>query len=175
MRIIRRQRGMTLIEMVIGIAILSLACAALTAMTAHSLRGWRVGTGNDAANSRMTIALQKISYEVRDARRASASEDTKTLTVTFPSQLTDPTTEETVYDLSADNPATRSYYIREGDLVRNVGGQVTILARDVSSVAFGANGGSVTVTIVGTNPEVTSTSPPEPSVTGRIYLRNYRS
>ena len=173
MRIIRRQRGATLIEMVIGITILSLAGAALAAMMVHSLRGWSSGTSKEGAGTQATIAIQKIGNEIRDARTALASEDTHTLTVTFPRQLTDPTTHETIYDLSANDPATRSYYINSGNLVRNIGGQVTIITRGVSSVQFGADGGSVTVTLVGSDHVGMYTSTLQ--VTGRIYLRNYRS
>lgn len=171
--LMHNRRGVTLIEVMIAIAILSMAGSAFLAILIHSLRGWSSGTSKDAASSQVTIALQKLENEIRDGRIASTSEDAKTLTVTFPRKNTDPGSDETVYDLSLNDPTPRSYYISDGNLVRDVGGTITIVTRGISEAQFGASGGSVTVTLTSSDQVGMSTSTQQAN--GRIYLRNYRS
>jgi len=168
-----RRKGMTLIEMVVTVLILTMAAAAFLAMSISSLRGWSSGTSKETSNSQVTIATQKLANEIRDARTATVSTDKKTLTVTFPRLLTDPTTHEQIYDLSANDPTPRSYYISNGNLVRNAGGQITILARGVTAAEFGASGGTVSITL--TSSEQVGTYQSSDQVTSRITLRNYRS
>lgn len=162
---------MTLVELMVSMSIISMAGVALVALLSHSLSAWSAGSSNEAATSSATIALQKLSNEIRDGKAAVGSSGT--LTVTFPRLITDPLTNESVYDSSASDPVTRSYYISNGNLVRKMGTNVVILARGISSATFGADGGIVSVTLIGDQHIGSSASTYQ--VTGRISLRNYRS
>lgn len=169
-RPIHSKSGMTLLEVMITAALLSMVGAALTATLIGSVRGWSSGVGKDYAASNVTIAMQKLSLEIRDGRSATVSSGT--LTVTFPRILTDGSTGEKVYDLSTGSTITRSYYISNGNLVRNVGGTVSVLGRGITSATFGTTGGAVSVTLA-SNEQVGSYTATR-SVVGKVSLRNYR-
>lgn len=162
---------MTLVELMVSISIVSIAGIALVALLIHSLRAWSAGSSNEAATSSATIALQKLSNDIRNGKAAVGSSGT--LTVTFPRLMTDPLTNESVYDPSVSDPVTRSYFISNGNLVKQTGASVVIVTRDISSATFGATGGVVTVTLTSNQHIGSSTSTHQ--VKGRISLRNYRS
>ncbi|MEN6357990.1 MAG: prepilin-type N-terminal cleavage/methylation domain-containing protein [Armatimonadota bacterium] len=170
----RSNRGMTLIEVMITVALLSMVGTALTTMLIGSIRGWRSGVSRDDAVSEVTIAMQKLSMEIRDGRSASTNESNDVLTVTFPGTLTDGTTHESVYDLSIASSITRSYYISDGNLVRNVGGTVSILGRGVTDATFGTTGGAVSAKLERRDKECQDSTGEYPYVRGKINLRNYR-
>jgi hypothetical protein len=161
---------MTLLEIMVTTALLSMVGIALTTTLLGSIRGWSSGTNKEYTTNSVTLAMQKLSADIRDGRSASVSGGT--LTVTFPRTLTDGTTGEDVYDLSTASSVTRSYYIYNGNLVRNVGGIVSIFGRGVTSATFGSTGGMVSVTLTSTEQVGTCTSTRE--ITGRIGLRNHR-
>lgn len=167
----RNKRGMTLIEAVVTASILSMVTVTLVALLMQSMRGWTSGTHNDTAASQVTVAMQKLCNDIRDARSASISSGR--LVVTFPTTLTDTSTGETVYDLSSNSAVTRSYYISNGNLVRNVGGVVTVLGKGITSASFGASGGTVSVTLAWTARAGSSCATRQ--LTGRVSLRNFRS
>ena len=172
MRFLRSSRGMTLLEVAVCVTILVMAGASLLAMVIGSVNGWSSGVSKDTMNSRATIAMQKLSSDIREARTATASEDEKTLSVTFPTLLTDPDTQEQSYHPSADDSVTRYYYVSDdGDLVREAGGDITVIGPQVSSADFGALGGTVTATLESSGQIGTAFS--KQSVTGRISLRNF--
>lgn len=171
MRFLRSSRGMTLLEVAVCVTILVMAGASLLAMVIGSVNGWSSGVSKDTMNSRATIAMQKLSSDIREARTATAL-DEKTLSVTFPTLLTDPDTQEQSYHPSADDSVTRYYYVSDdGDLVREAGGDITVIGPQVSSADFGALGGTVTATLESSGQIGTAFS--KQSVTGRISLRNF--
>ena len=161
---------MTLIEILISSAILAMAGIALAAILVQSLTGWSSVASRDTATSQATIALQKLSNDIRDGKSASVSNDV--LTVVFPLALQDPATGEQIYDLSTDDPVPRRYYISQGDLIRSVGSNATVLGRGVGTATFAAGGGTVTVTLASSEQVGKCMSTQE--VTGRIALRNYQ-
>ncbi|MCE5323608.1 prepilin-type N-terminal cleavage/methylation domain-containing protein [bacterium] len=160
-------KGMTLLEVMITIGLLSMVGAGLTATLIGSVRGWRSGVSKDNAVSDVTIAMQKLSMEIRDGRSAGVSNNV--LTVTFPNTITEGS--ESIYDLSTAGSVTRSYYMSDGNLVRNVGGSVSILGRGVVADFGTTTGGAVSVTLSSQNSDETGTPL---SVRGKISLRNYR-
>ncbi|MHB9035191.1 MAG: prepilin-type N-terminal cleavage/methylation domain-containing protein [Armatimonadota bacterium] len=168
--LLRNRRGMTLLEIVMSTALLSIVGMAITATLVGSIRGWSSGTSKEFTTSSATVAMQKLSMDIRDGRSATVSNGT--LTVTFPRVLTDGVTGEDVYDLSTSSAITRSYYISGGNLVRNIGGVVNVLGRGVTSATFGSTGGTVSVTLV--SEEQVGTSTATQQVVGRIGLRNFR-
>ena len=173
MRFLRGSRGVTLIEVAVSIVILTMAGAALLAMLVGSVRGWSSGISKDTVNSRATVAMQKLANDIRDARTATASEDNHTLTVTFPVLLTDPETQEQSYHPSENDEVSRHYYVSSGNLVRDAGGDITVIGRGVTSAEFGASGGTVTVTLESSEQVGTKVSTQQ--VTGRVSLRNFRN
>lgn len=171
MKFLRRKNGITLIEMVISTFILCIASLALGGLLIHAVRGWCSGTSHDYATGSATLALQKLCYDIRDARSATITSGT--LVVTFPGKLIDQGTGEEIYDSSGSTSTTRSYYISGGKLMRLVNGTTSVLAQGISSATFGASGGSVNVTLTATDQVGTSSS--NQQVSGRISLRNFRS
>lgn len=170
-----RNRGFTLIEMSITTMILCVATLALAGLLIAGVRCWRSGFIQDSVNSDMTIAMQKISADMRDGVTATVGtlNGVPALTVTFPATMTDQTTGETIYDLSGAGTTTRSYYIRNGDLVRSVDGVVSVIGKGVTYASFGASGGSVTVTL-GTSRQAGASSR-SLQITSQVRLRNFHS
>lgn len=171
MKLPRGRRGMTLIEVLVTGAVLSMVAVTLLSLLIYTLRGWSSGTSKEGATSSATIALQKLCNDVRDGKEASISSGS--LVVTFPSKLTDGGTQQTIYDLSGSDPATRTYRIREGNLERVVSGTASVLGKGVSSATFGVSGGTVTITLTSTEQVGSCTNTRE--LTSRVVLRNYRS
>ena len=167
--IVRSKKGMTFVELMCTITLASVIGAALVGVVTHSLTAWNSGMNKTNENDAVTLALQQISNEIRDGRSASITSGV--LIVTFPKTLTDATTGEKVYDLSADDPITRRYYISNGNLVRRVGTNESIVRRGISTATFGASGGIVTMTLVGS----ITTGHDRCELTSRVTLRNYRN
>jgi prepilin-type N-terminal cleavage/methylation domain-containing protein len=169
MKVLGNRRGMTLVEVIVAIGILALVGACLISTLLQGLRGWSNGAGDEAANSTATTALPRLAYDIREAR--SATTNGSQLTATFPLVLTDPSSHETAYDPTANDPVTRSYYVSNGNLVRDVGGTVTILRRGVSSVLFATAANSVEITVTAT--QHLGTTDRTQQATGRVGFRNY--
>lgn len=172
-----RKRGFTLVEMAISITILTLATMAIATMLIFGMRGYSTGTTSDSVTDYTTIALQKLSTDVRDGCSASdsggSSTSSNTLTVTFPALLTDSTTGQKYYDLSSSNKSTRTYYISNGNLVRKTSTSVTVIGKGVGWAHFYASSGSITVDL-----SATQNSGPKTvtlQVNQRISLRNYQN
>lgn len=157
-------------ETVITISVLCLTGVTMVSVLSGSLNVYSRGeSGTNAVNS-ATIALQRLSNDIRDGR--SATVNSGVLTVRYPATVTDPSTGEKMYDLSAQDPVAHLYYLSNGNLVRSVNSSVTTIARGISSVTWGASGGSINVTITGT--AQTGSKVSNQQVVGRITMRNYR-
>lgn len=170
MRLFGSKRGMTLVEVIVAMGVLALVGACLTSVLIQGLRGWSSGAGDEAANSIATTALQRLAYDIREARTATTNGST--LTVTFPLTITDPSTGQTAYDSALNDPVPRTYYVDgSGNLVRNVGGAITILRRGVTNVTFAAASNSVEITVTAT--QHLGTSDRIAHATGRVTFRNY--
>jgi len=171
MKLNRNNKGSTLIEVMMSAAMIATISVVLVALLIHALSGWSSGASHDFANSQATIAMQKLCNEIRDARTATVSSGV--LTVVFPKRNTDPDTGEVVYDLSANDPVTRSYYVSDNKLYRSVSGDNSVVTSDVSSVVFGSSGPRVTITLTAQQHIGKSTS--EQQIISTVALRNFRS
>ena len=173
MRPLGNNRGMTLLEIVVAMGILTLLGVGLLTILMQSLRGWAGGAGNEAANSTATTALNRLTYDIREARSAVVSSGQ--LIVTFPAVLTDPDTNEQIYDSTLNNPVPRSYYVTGGNLVRNVGGTISILRQGVSSATFvaAANSAANSVEITLVSTQQLGASVCTQQATGCVTFRNY--
>ena len=171
MKIARNNLGMTVVEMMLSMFVIALLSLGLFSMLMHGLRGWSKGAGTEAAGGAAAIALQRFSNDIRDARSATVSGSE--LIVTFPRTNTDPFTNEEAYDAAANDPITRSYYVSDnGNLVRKVGTDIKVLARNVSDeTTIYASGNGVQVTIV--SKQQLGPTECRQEATGHITLRNY--
>lgn len=167
-------KGMTLIELVVVVAIIAIASTALIALIINSLDGWSKGTSYNSAAGSATIAMQKLCNEIRDGRSAVATSNY--LTVTYPLKITDAHTHEQVYDPSANSTVVVAYYLTStGNLVKNSNGSITVIAKKISTAAFGANGGLVTITLKSTDQMGAKKNESTQQVNGNVTLRNYKS
>jgi len=120
----------------------------------------------------ITIAIQKLSMEVRDGTFASTTSTNDILTVKYPSIMTDPSSSEKFFDTTTSSTITKRYYVSNGNLVRDSGSSVSIIGKGITSATFGSTGGRVTVTLGSQEQCRTSNDPKQ--ITGVIGLRNYR-
>lgn len=175
MRIKNRNKGFTLIELSISTMILCVAALALAGLLIQGVRGWTSGTNQEAISSGTTLAMQRLSTEIRDGVTATVGTVSghTALIVTFPATITDTATQETIYDLSGAGTSSRSYYILNGNLVRNVGGAVSTVEKGVTYASFYVSGGLVTLTLKSTGQVGTSVKSLQ--ITGQVRLRNYHT
>lgn len=166
-------KGMTLVEVLVAVSILAVVSTSLVALIIHSIDGWSMGASYNNAVNTPTIAMQKLCNDIRDGRTATATSNY--LTVTFPLKVTDPDTQEQVYDPSADSVITVSYYVdNTGNLIKSMNGTTTIIARGMSSAVFGANGGVVTITLTAKDRMGSQKNESTQQIDGRVSLRNYK-
>ncbi len=169
MNIRGNNKGMTAVEMLIAISILSLLAMGVFTMLWQCLTGWGNSAATEVANSNASIALQKLSFEIREARSATLSGGQ--LVVTFPLVHTDPVTGEKLYDTAANDPVTSTYYVSGGNLVRLRNGNTQIIARGISTEStFTAAAGYVDVVLVSS--KQLGRCVKKQQVTGHITLRN---
>lgn len=172
MRLMRSRKGLTLIEVVVSTAILSVVAVALFSVANSTMRGLMSGSSKDALANSATLGLQKICDEIRDGKTASVSADGKVLTVRFPVLLTDTSTNERIYDSSTTDPTPRIYYVSDGNLVKSVSGRVSIVQRAVTSATFHISLSTVDITLSSTSGYADQSF--TQSSQGQVTLRNYR-
>lgn len=177
MKLRNNNKGMTLVEVMVSVGVLSIVGTGLLTMSVACLRSWGNGASNEVANSNVTLAVQKLAFEIREARSATVSGSQ--LVAVFPKALTDPTSGEKGYDAVLNDAVTRSYYVSGGNLMRNKGGTISTLAKGISAVGNGPNdtklsasGSAVDVTLW--SAQQLGTSVRNQSATAHIALRNYR-
>lgn len=169
-KLLKTNRGATLVEVMVVIGIVTLICGVLLMLVNGTLGTWSSSASTAYADSSASIAVQKLARDIRDG--ASASLDGSTLVVVFPATLSDTGGNgETLYSPGAIG-ATRRYLLSNGNLIRRVGGTDTILARGIHSLDFSATLGVVTVTLVAREQVGKSTT--SKTSTTRVTLRNYR-
>lgn len=186
MRILRNKRGVTVVEAMMTITILSVASLALVGMLIGGIKGWCAGTGQDTATSSVTMAVQKLASEIHDGKEATVTSNQ--LKVTYPAKVTHSSTGDVIYDLSATDPVYRLYYLENGNLMRKeVNGSTslppTVLAKNIyqqdpvtvggtAPPPFSALNGEVNVKLKGQEQAGTKISKQQIDV--RITLRNFR-
>lgn len=164
------RRGMTLVEVIVAMGVLALVGACLMSVLMQGLRGWSSGAGDEAANSVATTALQRLAYEIREARTATTTG--AVLTVTFPLAITDPSTNETAYAPSLTiRSLAHTTLTTTATSCATRGGVITILRRGVTSVTFAAAPNSVEITVTAT--QHLGASDRTGQAKGRVTFRNY--
>lgn len=179
MRLKKRNRGFTLIEMVISTLILCASTVALAGLLSHGLDAWKSGTHDESTAGGMTLAMQRLSGDIRDgvAARVQSSTYGPMLIVTFPGTVTDPLTHETVYDPSSLSTQIKYYLVYQKKLYRVSGSSASVIGSNIDSIEFGASGGSVTIKMNEID-ETKCTSDPnyiKLQVHSCVTLRNYHT
>lgn len=175
---LKSNKGFTAVETVISISIFALTGLVLLALLNRSVGCWSDGYGEAFAESGATVAVQKISKDIRDGYLASWT--ASTLTVRIPIKTTD---SEKLYVPGALGQ-TRTYYLQKatgeatGNLIRSVGENRTILASRVKTLDFrdmkgatSGTGGRILVTV--TSLEDMNGKPVERKSSAVVVLRNY--
>lgn len=133
--ITRNTRGATLIEILIVSALLlvvlgGILSMGLTAATSYSLNGSKMMADDSAS-----LALQRMSQEVRTGLRVTVDADAQGLTVVMPA-----VNGQGDYDRYYDGALVR-YYLHAGRLYRKEGtAEATVVGRHVSAGRFTLDG-----------------------------------
>jgi prepilin-type N-terminal cleavage/methylation domain-containing protein len=168
--ITHNRRGFTAIELIVSIGILSVVGVALVSILVQAMQCWSAGTGSDFAISQSTLALQKLTTDIRDARMAATEDSNQRLVVTFPAKLHDSSND--IYDASATDPVHNYYYISEGNLVRRIGTATSVIGTGITEAQFDVQGESVIVRLKGY--ERVGKVEKEHWAEGRVAMRNFQ-
>lgn len=170
-KFLKNRSGYTVTELMIAIVIGSLISLTMGSLLIHTLGAWSRGTSGIDSSSSLSNTFQKLTFQIRNGRLASIESGPK-LKIIYPLRVHDNTTGEDIYDLSANDPTPIYFYISNGNLVKSSGSNVQIVAKEVTSATFGAQGGTVSINLslrrnLG-NKAVTNQG------VCRVSLRNYR-
>lgn len=163
-------KGFTLIETVMATSLTTMVTLGLMTLLISSLQGWSRGVSRNTSTESASVAVQRFCNDVRDGKSASVSGGV--LTVVFPGKIVDLTTGETMYDLSSATSTSRSYLLSSAKLVRRTNELYVTIAKNIDSVTFSVQGGTISVALrsLGRAGNYSSTD----EVSGRVLLRNYR-
>lgn len=160
----RGRRGMTLVEVMIVLGIISVLTSALMSLFITSLWSWDRGSSKGPADTTASIALQKVARAIADGMSASVSSGQ--LTVQLPN-----VNDQGDYDRST-NGNTVKIYLSGTTLYQQINsGTATVLSKYISAAAFSYSSGTVTVTLTGqyqTGQRVMTTQ-----MSQVVALRNY--
>jgi len=160
--------------MLVVIFIAGIATTSVMAMLVGSMDGWTRGTSNDYAQTSVSIGLQKLSQEIREAETASVASGR--LTVVMPLKTTGANGE--VFYNRGTAGESRTYYVANGELRRSVGGVVSVVLKRISAATFLTNGPNVNITLTSNEREGTAEARrtlEDQTATVRVRLRNYGS
>jgi prepilin-type N-terminal cleavage/methylation domain-containing protein len=129
------QRGFTLAELLVGLAVLGLLLAGVVTLQRQGQQAYLMGAGRVEAQQTSRFAVEMMSRELRSARSMTSvgSCSSGTSDITFRNQ---------------DNTTTR-YYFEDSRIRRSVAGVTTTLIAGVQAVTFrcfGADGATATST-----------------------------
>ena len=156
-----RQKGMTLLELLVGMAITTMIMSGSLALIYHEVTSTATGKTSVTAAHNISNAARWLSQDVMMAESTGLVEGTDPvnhLALTWIER----------YDF-ANIPHSSNYSLCGTELRRDYDGTLTTVARDISKIEFSQNGSVITVSISCTpqwrvaNPTVEKTY--------RIYLR----
>jgi type II secretory pathway pseudopilin PulG len=163
-------KGFTLIETVITTSLSTMILICMMSILMASIYGWSKGIARNTSTETATVAAQRLCNDIRDGKSASVSGGT--LTVLFPTMITDSTTGESMYNLSSTYMVPRSYLLINTNLIRRVGETDTVIARNINRITFSVQGPSVSAVLRSADQSGRYTSTEE--VSSKVLLRNYR-
>lgn len=171
---VRSRRGFTLVEIMVSIAILSFVGVGLVSLLMQSMQSYSAGAGEDYATSQATIALQKLTTDIRDGSLATTQDANTTLVVSFPAKLRDTATGQDYYDPTATDPVKNYYYVSEGNLVRRIGTTITVLGRGVTAATFEVHGAKVMANLTSTERMGKAEQERQHEAKGLVAMRNFQ-
>lgn len=160
----KTRRGITVAETITAGALFVLLLAGLIALNSGAASAWSIGSSQMMADNNASLALQKLTTEIRDGESASVDATGTRLTVTFPSVTADGD-----YDRGGTGN-TLVYSLSGTSLTRQQGTANAVLCRNVNSVQFAVSGGQVQVTL--TSRQQNGTQARLTTLTSPVSLRN---
>jgi prepilin-type N-terminal cleavage/methylation domain-containing protein len=125
-----KKRGMTLVELMVAMGLMSLTFAALSAMFLFGLRSYQKTAADTTLNQTNAQGLRRIAETIRQAMSVTISSDGRILTYTLPrlSAAADPVTGEKEYQIPLVNDGVaRSFTVNtSGNVVDTVSGRVLV-------------------------------------------------
>ncbi len=165
-RLQARRGGMTLVEVMIVLGIISVMTSAVMSLLVTSLWSWDKGSGKGQSDTTVSIALQKATRAIADGMSASVSSGQ--LTVQLPN-----VNNQGDYDRNT-NGNTVKIYVSGTTLYQQINsGTATSLSTNITGATFSVSNGSVTVTLTAkgqTGERVMTTQ-----MSQVVALRNYVS
>ncbi len=171
---LRNRKGFTVVEIMVSIAILSFVGLGLVSLLMQSMQSYSAGAGEDYATSQATIALQKLTTDIRDGKLATTQDVNKTLVVSFPAKLRDTATGQDYYDPTATDPVSNYYYVSDGNLVRRIGTTITVLGRGVTVATFEVQGAKVIANLTSTERLGKAEQEKQHEARGQVAMRNFQ-
>ncbi len=163
----KRRRGFNLVEVVIAAGLMLFVLAGIIATGIASTTQWAVSKTKTSADNDASLALQRLTEEVRTGIKATVSSDSKTLTITMPA-----VNSAGDYDRYT-NGASWQFYQSNGNLYRKIGtGTAVRLGKNITSVSFALGSGTAQVIATVTSRQTQGNRYGETSYTTTISLRN---
>ena len=156
-----RQKGMTLLELLVGMAITAMILSGILALIYHEVTSTATAKASVTAAHEITNAARWLSQDAMMAESTDLAEGADSV-----NHLTLAWIER--YDF-ANIPHSSSYSLCSTELRRDYDGTVTTVAQNISKIEFSQNGSVLTVSISCT-PQWRVTNPTVEK-TYRIYLR----
>lgn len=161
------RRGFNLVEVIIAAGIMMFILAGVIATGIASTTQWAVNKTKTSADNDASLALQRLTEEVRTGIKAAVSSDSKTLTITMPA-----VNSAGDYDRYT-NGASWSFYQSNGSLFRKIGtGTAVQLGKNITGATFALGSGSAQVVATITSRQTQGTRYGETSYVTTISLRN---
>jgi len=133
------QKGMTILELMIGLAITALIGIGVVGLIDHEFRSTAAARASVTVSHEIENAARWISQDLMMAENTNLAEEAEAV-----SQLTLGWIDRCSY---SNIPHSSSYYLYDNELRREYDGTVTTVARDVSKIEFSQAGNLVTVSI----------------------------
>lgn len=163
----KTRRGFNLVELIIASGILSFILAGLVATGIASSTQWAISKTKTSADNDASLALQRLTEEIRAGIKATVSSDSKSLSVVMPA-----VNSAGDYDRYT-NGATWTFYQSNGKLYRKIGtGTATRLGSNITGVSFSLGAGTAQVIATVTSRQTQGSRYGETSYTTTISLRN---
>ena len=161
------RRGFNLVEIIIASGMMIFILAGLVATGVASGNQWAINKTKTSADNDASLALQRLTEEVRAGIKASVSSDSKTLTVTMPA-----VNSAGDYDRYT-NGATWTFYVSNKKLYRKIGtGTAVRLGKNITGISFALGAGTAQVIATVTSRQTQGSRYGLTSYTSTISLRN---
>ena len=137
------RRGVTILEAAMAGSLMTIVMVGVVGLSISSGRTWSHGSARVLSEDSASLALQRISQDIRSGSSASVDSTGKILTITSSSTNT-----AGDFDRTSLAATTTRYYVSSEALYRQFGTTTPIrLATKVTGVSFAVNGQGVAITL----------------------------